>query len=172
MNKNKYMMFLLLLTACGVNNPYGFPGPVGPSGIPGQAGAVGQTGLNGTSCTVTTIVASLPAPNGGSLIQCQDGTQSLVLNGLNGAVGQTGAAGINGTNGTNGTLVTPIQFCKGTGSYPSTFPEVGFCINNNLYAVYSANGGFLTEVLPGTWSSDGINSSCTFTVAANCQVSN
>jgi len=91
----------------------------------------------------------------------------LVLNGTNGL---NGSNGTDGTNGTSGTVVAPIQFCSGSGSYPSTFPEVGFCIGGNIYAVYSANGGFLTEVLPGTWSSDGINSSCTFTVGPDCKV--
>jgi hypothetical protein len=64
-----------------------------------------------------------------------------------------------------------VQFCPGTTSYPQTFNEIGFCINSQLYAVYSANSGFLTLVPPGTYSSDGINSSCTFVVGQNCEVS-
>lgn len=65
-----------------------------------------------------------------------------------------------------------VQFCAGANTaYPGTFAEVGFCINNNLYAVYSANDGFLTLVPPGTYSSNGINASCTFTVLPNCVVS-
>ena len=132
-------------------------GPQGPQGVPGQ---------NGTNCTVETVSASSVAPNGGSLISCSDGTSSLVLNGTNGTNGS------NGTNGTNGTVVSPIQFCPGiTPSYPSSFPEVGFCIGGNLYAVYSANDGFLSEITPGTYSSNGINASCTFKVLANCVVS-
>jgi hypothetical protein len=70
-----------------------------------------------------------------------------------------------------GTIVQPIQFCSGTPIYPSTFPEVGFCINNQLWAVYSANGGFLTLIPPGQYSSTGINSSCTFTVGPDCVIS-
>lgn len=145
----------LFVTLFGCGKLQGPAGSMGPQGV---------AGTNGQSCTVTTVPVNNVAPNGGSLIQCPDGSSSLVLNGTNGT---------NGTNGVNGTVITPIQFCGGvTGNYPSTFPEVGFCINNSLYAVYSANGGFLTEVLPGTWSSDGINASCTFTVQPNCVVSN
>ena len=157
---------IVTLSACagpvGPQGAQGIQGETGATGSQGPAGPQGAPGTNGSSCSVAAVPASNVAPNGGSLIQCTDGTQSLVLNGTNGT---------NGSNGTPGTLVTPIQFCPGTPSYPSTFPEVGFCINNQIYAVYSANNGFLTVVEPGTWSSNAIGSSCTFTVSANCQVS-
>lgn len=68
----------------------------------------------------------------------------------------------------NGTTVTPVQFCPGTTTYPSTFNEVGLCINDTLWAVYSANDGFLTEIPPGTYLSNAIGSSCTFTVLPGC----
>lgn len=184
----------IVLTGCGkpVVGPAGKDGTDGKDGAVGATGAAGTNGTNGTdgkdgsSCSVKVVPANSAAPNGGSLISCGDGSTSLVLNGTNGsngadghdgatgATGATGAQGIAGTNGTDGkdgTVVAPIQFCgKSHGSYPSTFPEVGFCIDDEIYAVYSANGGFLTEVLPGTWSSDGINSSCTFTVKPHCVV--
>jgi len=144
-------------------------GLAGVQGPTGSTGPTGLAGLNGTGCTVTTVQANNAAPNGGSLISCTDGTQSLVLNGEVGPTGNTGAVG---PAGSPGTIVTPIQFCPGTSSYPNEFNEVGFCINGNIWAVYSANGGFLTEVLPGTWSSDGINASCTFTVEPGCVISN
>ena len=143
----------------------------------------GTNGTNGSSCSVTSLGKTVQTPNGGSLISCQDGTQSLVLNGTpgtngtngtngsNGANGSNGSNGSNGTNGTNGTVVTPVQFCSADkASYPNTFPEVGFCIAGQLYAVYSANDGFLSLITPGTYTSNGINSSCTFTVSANCAV--
>lgn len=126
--------------------------------------ACGQ-GPQGAGCTVSPIGVSVAAPNGGSLLQC-GATQQLILNGSN---GQNGS---NGLNGTNGTTVAPVQFCPGTSVYPSTFIEVGFCIDNTLYAVYSANGGFLTTVLPGSWGSNGINASCNFVVGNNCQIIN
>lgn len=103
-----------------------------------------------TGCSVSSISASNAAPNGGSLITCKDGTSSLIL---------------------NGSIMKPVQFCANSiPSYPTTFPEIGFCIDNNLYAVYSANGGFLVLVTPGTYSSNGINSSCTFTVLSGCVI--
>ena len=173
----------LSMTGCGQSL---LVGPQGPQGIQGATGAQGAPGEN---CTVTTLQACGAAPNGGSLIACPDGSQSLVLNGATGAQGEqgeTGATGAQGAtgatgaqgpqgpagqNGTNGTIVTAIQFCPGiTPKYPSAFPEVGFCISGTLYAVYSANDGFLAEITPGTYSSDGINASCTFTVEADCKV--
>lgn len=73
----------------------------------------------------------------------------------------------------NGTSVTPIQFCAGVVSnYPTTFPEVGFCIDNNIYAVYSTNGGFMTLIVPGYYNSNAVGSNCNFTVLLNCVISN
>jgi hypothetical protein len=149
----------VMLTGCGQ----------GPKGDQGLRGAQGPEGLPGTNCSVTSMTPNSAAPNGGSLIQCPDGTSSLVLNGSNGSNGKDGQ---NGTNGTSGTIITSIQFCPGTPSYPSIFPEVGFCINDKIYAVYSSQGGFLTVVQPGTWVSNAIGSSCTFTVGPNCEVTN
>ena len=83
-----------------------------------------------------------------------------------------GPSGSTGPQGIPGTVVTSIQFCPNiTPNYPNTFPEVGFCINNQLYAVYSANDGFLVEVTPGEYKSDGINASCIFIVGENCSIS-
>jgi hypothetical protein len=85
--------------------------------------------------------------------------------------GPQGAAGPKGDPGVNATPTTPIQLCGAChGAYPNVFPESGLCINNQLYGVYSANGGFLSLLPPGTYSSDGINCSCTFTIQANCVV--
>lgn len=92
-------------------------------------------------------------------------------NGTNGTDGQDGADGTNGANGSNGTIITVVQFCPGHGTqYPSSFPEVGLCIDNKLYAVYSANDGFLTEVKPGYYYSRAVGSSCNFEVLLNCEV--
>jgi hypothetical protein len=97
-----------------------------------------------------------------------------------GPAGQTGSQGapglpgdsVTGPAGADGTQITPVQFCIGTPVYPSTFPETGLCINNQIYAVYSVNDGFLTLIPPGAYSSDGVNSSCNFTVLPNCQIQN
>ena len=91
------------------------------------------------------------------------------------ACGQNGTNGIDGSAGpagANGSSVTVVRFCLGGPPvYPSTFPETGLCINNAIYAVYSANDGFLTELPPGLYTSDAIGSSCTFTVLPNCLIS-
>lgn len=88
--------------------------------------------------------------------------------------GPQGAPGTNGTNGVNGvdaTPVTVVPLCPGfVPSYPNVFPEYGLCIGTTLYGVYSANGGFLAELPPGTYSSNGINASCNLTVKPNCEV--
>lgn len=173
---------ILLTFACGKTLEFptpGLQGPAGPQGAPGVAGAPGS------SCSVTAIGATLATPNGASLITCSDGSQSLVLNGTPGSQGiagqngqnghdghdgSQGSQGAQGTAGTPGTVITSVKFCSGSDSYPSTFAEVGFCISGKLYAVYSDHGGFLTEVVPGSYSSNGINSSCTFTVYTSCTV--
>lgn len=63
-----------------------------------------------------------------------------------------------------------VKFCAESTSYPSTFPEVGFCIEGQLYAVYSANDGFLTLIPPGQYRSNAIGSACNFTVSDNCVI--
>lgn len=86
--------------------------------------------------------------------------------GLNGSTGPVGPPGSPGTE------IAIIKFCPGETVYPSTFVEVGYCIDNKIYAVYSANDGFLTEIPPGTYSSNAINSRCGFVVLPNCVIQN
>ena len=120
-------------------------GPQGPQGPAGPAGPPGPAGAPGIGCNVSQV----PNPNG-LLISCGDGSQDFLA---------------------SGTTVTPVQLCPGfTPSYPSVFPEYGLCINNNFYGVYSANDGFWSLLPPGTYSSDGINASCTLVIGANCTV--
>lgn len=153
----------LLLTAC--------PGPRGDQGesgstVVGSSGSNGTNGLNAQPCSV------INATNG-ALIVCPDGTQQFVSNGVDGQsiVGPQGPVGLSGSNGIDATPITLVQFCPGTTVYPSTFVEIGLCISNNIYAVYSANNGFLTYIPPGNYSSNAIGSSCSFTVLPNCQIS-
>lgn len=149
----KYLaLVLLVVLACSCAQQPGY--------VVYTPGSPGAPGSNGASCSVATVSPNTVAPSGGALIACTDGTSSLVLNGTN------------GSNGTNGTVVQSIQFCPGTTVYPSNFQELGFCIGNKIYAVYSANNGFLTEIVPGAYQSNAIGNSCNFTVAVNCQVSN
>jgi len=137
----------------------------GDTGAPGAAGAPG-------SSPILSVLPASPAvcPNGGYtlLITNPDGSQQTA-EACNGIQGQQGPQG---NPGQDATPVTVVQFCQGvTPAYPSSFPEYGICLDNQLYGIYSANGGFLALLPPGTYSSDGINASCTFTIAQNCQVS-
>lgn len=90
--------------------------------------------------------------------------------GEKGEAGEVGTTGPAGTNGQDATPVTVVQLCPGTTIYPTTYVEVAFCIGGKLWATYSANGGFSTEIPPGTYNSNGVGSSCTFTVSSNCEV--
>jgi hypothetical protein len=90
--------------------------------------------------------------------------------GVPGPVGSPGPQGSPGVNGINGTSPTVVQFCSGTTNYPSTFCEIGFCFNGTLYATYSANDGFSSAIPAGSYSSNGINCGCNFTVGDNCSV--
>lgn len=118
--------------------------------------------FNGVSvnCSVTNIVASVSIPNGGVEISCPGSNPAILLNGTN------------GLNGLDATQIRTVQFCPGTTVYPSTFNEVGFCINNQLWGVYSLNNGFLTQIVPGAYSSNAIGSSCNFVVLPNCVIQN
>lgn len=115
------------------------------------------------------IVATSCCPKDG-----KDGAPGVVgpvgPGGSNGNDGNDGAIGPTGTAGTPGTLATFVQFCPGATTYPSTFVEVGICVNSNLYAVYSANDGFLTLIPPGRYRSNAIGSRCDFTVLTNCEI--
>jgi hypothetical protein len=88
-----------------------------------------------------------------------------------GDTGLTGAIGVQGPAGADGTAITVIRFCADQPSYPSSFPEVGECINGKIYGVYSVNDGFLAELPPGNYSSNAVGSACNFTIGDNCAVS-
>lgn len=91
--------------------------------------------------------------------------------GAQGAAGQS-ITGSPGQNGTNATPVTMVQFCPGTTHYPDTFCEVGFKLGSAIYGTYSANDGFSAYLPPGSYSSNGINCACNFTINADGSVSN
>lgn len=144
------------LTGCGKNAVV----------IQGDKGVAGKDGDNGVGCSIQVLASSIALPNGGASIVCANGA-TVISNGSQGAPGVNGAPG---TPGTPGTQITPIKLCSQTPSYPSVFVEYAVCINNQLYAVYSANGGFLAFLPPGAYSSNGIGSSCNLNVGLNCSV--
>ena len=78
--------------------------------------------------------------------------------------------GVAGPAGADGRIATVVPLCPGVSNY-GTFVEVGMCINGQLYAVYSANGGFMTLLAPGNYASNAIGSACNLTVHSNCIVS-
>ena len=87
--------------------------------------------------------------------------------------GDRGPKGFDGYDGNDGIDATPmriVQLCDGTTVYPTAFVEVGFCLQGEVYATYSANGGFSTKLPPGNYSSNAIGSSCNFTVGLDCKI--
>lgn len=88
--------------------------------------------------------------------------------GKQGPVGNTGPQGAPGPRGVDGKTITVVQLCpNSTAHYPNVFVEEAFCIDNKLYAVYSADEAFLTVLTPGAYRSDAIGSACNFTVTLN-----
>lgn len=148
---------LLVLTACGLSK-----------------------GFDGTGYIADPTITQAPAtpsqcPYGGITVSVNSGVPEVICNGATGLPGLQGPTGQTGQTGSPGIDITPItfiQFCPGTPSYPSSFPEIGICVNGSIYAVYSANGGFLTYTPPGVYNSNGIGVSCTFTILPNCGILN
>jgi hypothetical protein len=154
------VMSAFLLTGCGKTGSQGATGGVG---APGQAATITESPATALEC-----------PTGGVDLTITQNATTAVYSVCNGSAGQSivGPTGPQGNPGTDATPVTVVQFCSGvTPTYPSNFPEYGICLGGNLYGVYSANDGFLAELPPGEYSSDGINASCTFTIQPNCVVS-
>lgn len=148
----KKFIVLFLLTGCGYSSE-----PFTPE-----------------ACTVEKIdkVTTIKCP-GGSTTTITDGVDGETGPiGLTGSMGIAGAVGPQGPNGTPGTVVGVVQFCPGVPTYPSIFPEYGIIIAGQLYAVYSANGGFLALIPSGTYNSNAIGNSCTFTVNPDGTVTN
>lgn len=148
--KHLIIFFLAFsITAC-MRGPAGENGK-SITGPKGDTGAIGPTGPRGTD-----------GLNGNDGRDGQDGT--------NGRDGNDGANGRDGRDGTDASPVVAVALCSDTPSYPSVFVEYAFCIDHNLYAVYSDRGGFATLLTPGAYRSNAIGSSCNFTVKANCEV--
>lgn len=90
--------------------------------------------------------------------------------GPQGDPGQDGRDGAVGPAGADGRIATVVPLCPGVSSYPGVFVEVALLINGSLYAVYSANDGFLTLIPPGDYHSNAIGSACNFHVNADATV--
>lgn len=140
----------------------------GCSGCATKQGTQGIQGIPGVAIPVSSQPADVSiCPAGGIEVTVGNSITDV----CNGIAGATGAKGTQGQSGTNATPITIVQLCPGfVPSYPNIFPESALCIDSQLYGVYSANGGFLALLTPGTYSSDGINASCNLTILPNCVV--
>lgn len=118
-------------------------------------GLSGTNGSDGSSCSTQALAT-------GALISCTNGTSAYIANG---AVGPAGASAPPSSS------VTIVALCGGATVYPVNFVEVGICLNNKLYGVYSENSGFMTEIVPGAYHSNAHGNSCNLNVGLNCQVS-
>lgn len=89
--------------------------------------------------------------------------------GAPGATGSDGARGPAGAPGSDAASARVVPLCPGTSNY-GTFVEVALCLDDQLYAIYSQNGGFMTLLAPGNYTSNAIGSACNLTVQAHCVV--
>lgn len=163
----KYLFSVLcLLSACAPQVVVGPSGPQGPSGV---AGPQGTQGSNGLSIVATTLAATATqCPSGGSVVLlAQDTDNNGVWN-----ISDTPQTSLVVCNGQNAVPVTPVQLCSGVTTYPNSFPEFGFCINNTLFGTYwDGHNAWTAEIAPGHWSSTSSSVSCNFTVTSGCNVS-
>lgn len=120
-----------------------------------------------TSCSPVVGPQGAAGPKGDNGVAGSQGEQ-----GPKGDNGAEGPAGVAGPQGTAGVSVAPIQFCPNVVEhYPNSFPEFGFCIGGNLYAVYwDGTHAFEALIAPGRYISTSPEG-CSFTVSANCEVS-
>lgn len=161
--------------AIGAQGLQGIMGPQGPQGIQGIQGPIGPIGLTGSQ-GVQGIqgIQGLTGPGGPAGPQGQQGIQGVPgipgatgpqgIQGTVGATGPQGQPGIQGLTGSGG--IYAVQLCPGDNA---TFPEQGFVVNNQIYAVYYGvtNGSlnsFLARLNPGNYTTtNGYN--CQFTVS-------
>lgn len=121
---------LLTLVSCGARRE-------GKTGASGKDGTNGVNGKDGSSCHVNSV-------SNGAIITCDDGTQSIVMNGDKGDVGDKGETG---TNGISPILETIDPCGNGTG-----FDEI--LIKTNIgYISYFEEGNkrFLAKLDIGSY---------------------
>lgn len=163
--KNLSLVVMMFLVAgCGRSALFVSKGDpvVGPAGQNGHSAVLSQVSADSTVC-----------PNGGSVLTggvdlndngaLDPSEVTTVAPACNGSPGPMGTAGVNGSNGTNATPITVVNLCPGVSNYDA-FVEVGLCISGKLYGVYSSQGGFMTYLADGNYSSNAIGSACSLTV--------
>lgn len=149
----------------GIQGPAGPIGPQGAQGIQGIQGAQGVAGAKGakgdTGAQGPQGIQGIPGIQGATGAQ---GATGMV--GAQGPKGEPGIQGIPGA-GSNGGM-TPVKLCANDNS---AFPEYGFVIGSNLYAVYYGvlNGtlnAFMARLNPGNYTSTN-STNCTFTYSVD-----
>lgn len=138
---------------------YVYPGAAGSNGINGTNGSNGQDGAAGATGS-----QGVAGQNGTNGVNGQNGS-----NGVDGQNGSNGQDGAPGANGIDATPVTIVPLCPGVSNH-AVFVEIGICLGGKLYGVYSANGGFMTYLADGAYSSNAIGSACNL-VITGCVVS-
>lgn len=135
----------------GLQGSTGAMGPIGPQGVQGIQGIAGAQGIAG--------------PQGAQGLQ---GIQGVP--GLGGAIGSQGPKGEPGVQGIpgSGNGMTPVKLCANDNS---AFPEYGFVIGSNLYAVYygvinETLNSFMARLNPGNYMSTN-STKCTFTYSVD-----
>jgi len=72
----------------------------------------------------------------------------------------------------NSPMVTTVQLCPGTTSYPNSFPEQALCIDNQLFGVFfDGQNAWLSLLAPGNYRSTSTTNPCSFAVVTGCQIS-
>lgn len=143
-------------------------GAAGPQGPQGNSGNTGDPGRDGYSLVAVTVPA-LPSQcsNGGSLVQIAvDSNYDLLWESTDYQQSSFIAC-----NGVDAAQVSMVQLCAGSTTYPTSFPEFGTCVNDQLYGVYwDGHNAWQALIAPGTWNSTSSSVPCSFTVGPNCQV--
>lgn len=134
---------------------------VGPAGTNGSNGTNGTNGANGLSAYQIWLGLG------------NVGTETDFINALRGSVGPQGPQGPQGPAGPMANITTtagfvPYKLCPGDNS---TFPEYGFIVGTDIYAVYyGVIGGqqqaFMAKLNDGTYTTTN-GASCSFTIGHN-----
>jgi hypothetical protein len=146
----------------GIAGVQGPAGPIGPQGAQGTQGIQGAQGVAGPKGdTGAQGIQGIPGPMGP---QGVPGATGAV--GAQGPKGEPGIQGIPGAGSSGG--MTPVKLCANDNS---AFPEYGFVIGSNLYAVYYGvvNGtlnAFMARLNPGSYMSTN-STGCTFTYSVD-----
>lgn len=158
------LVLISLLTSCGPRRPgsKGATGSVGATGSKGDKGEVGATGSKGDKGDVGAQGSNgLPGTPGsncsvsststGAVISCDDGTSSIIENGLDGT----------------SDIIATIDPC---GDFPGNYDEIIISTSSGLLSYFEdGTRRFLAKLVPGTYITTD-KQACRFTVDVNNNV--